>query len=199
MTASPLGTGFDEPVWAAQAVFRAAMLTAAGPGSIHEIEPSLRPPEGLDRGLAALALALCDFETPIFLDAHLASLPAIAAFLRFHTGAPITDDPKACAFALIGDAPRMPRLCAFSQGTLEFPDRSTTLLIAVERLDQAGGWRLSGPGIDGESRLAAGPLPSRFGEERAANRALFPRGVDIFFVAGTRLAGLPRSTVVSES
>ena len=44
-------------------------------------------------------------------------------------------------------------------------------------------WSLSGPGIADRASLAADPLPDDLGERLAANRALFPRGVDLILVA----------------
>jgi alpha-D-ribose 1-methylphosphonate 5-triphosphate synthase subunit PhnH len=37
-------------------------------------------------------------------------------------------------------------------------------------------------------------VPTRFWDERAALAELFPRGLDILFVCGDKLAALPRST-----
>jgi alpha-D-ribose 1-methylphosphonate 5-triphosphate synthase subunit PhnH len=42
-------------------------------------------------------------------------------------------------------------------------------------------------------------LPEDFAAQRTANRAFFPRGVDIVLVAGLRIMALPRSTVVSHA
>ena len=91
----------------------------------------------------------------------------------------------------------IPGFEAFALGTLEYPDRSTTLVIPVDepRRGSAVG-RLTGPGIAGEARLHAGPLPAASSAGLAENPALFPRGVDIVFVCGDRIAALPRTTVV---
>jgi alpha-D-ribose 1-methylphosphonate 5-triphosphate synthase subunit PhnH len=104
-------------------------------------------------------------------------------------------DPREAGFALVADPAGMPPLSAFALGTPDYPDRSTTLVIAVPYLSDEGGFVLEGPGIRAQARLAA-PLPAGFGGELARNHALFPQGVDCLFVAPGRIAGLPRSTVV---
>jgi alpha-D-ribose 1-methylphosphonate 5-triphosphate synthase subunit PhnH len=55
-------------------------------------------------------------------------------------------------------------------------------------------WR--GPGIESENRVAL-PLASGFWLEREAHND-FPRGLDVFFLAGNDLLGLPRSTRVAQ-
>ena len=74
-------------------------------------------------------------------------------------------------------------------------DRAS-LVVAVDGFDETAGWSISGPGIPGSGRFRAWPLPADMPHRLAANHALFPRGVDLLFVAGDRLAALPRSTMV---
>jgi alpha-D-ribose 1-methylphosphonate 5-triphosphate synthase subunit PhnH len=193
MTSAP---GFKDPVFDAQAVFRAAMLAMARPGSVHDLGVALAAPAPLAPGTAALALALCDFETPLWLDATFAAVPEIAAFLKFHAGAPIVADPAKAAFGLVANLADMPALTRFAMGTFDYPDRSTTLFVQVERLVPGRGRRLAGPGIDGEAQLAVEPASAPFLEALSDTRRLYPRGLDLYFVAGDRIAGLPRTTLV---
>jgi alpha-D-ribose 1-methylphosphonate 5-triphosphate synthase subunit PhnH len=80
----------------------------------------------------------------------------------------------------------------FRQGTPEFPDRSATLIIECEKLEQSGAF-LRGPGIKETNRFS---LPNLEAFQR--NSELFPLGVDFLFCAGSQVAGLPRTTKVSE-
>jgi alpha-D-ribose 1-methylphosphonate 5-triphosphate synthase subunit PhnH len=191
-----LKLGFERPVQDSQAVFRSVMMAMARPGTIRDMAAVLSPPGEMAPAAAALALALCDFETPVWLDPALAADPEVPAFLRFHTGAPIVDAPASAHFAFLSRGAEIPEFETFALGTAEYPDRSTTLVIDVENLAEDSGWRLTGPGIAGASRLSAGPLPSDFAARLADNRGLFPRGLDIVFVCDERLAALPRSTFV---
>jgi alpha-D-ribose 1-methylphosphonate 5-triphosphate synthase subunit PhnH len=188
-----LENGFADLARDSQRVFRAVMNAMARPGSIVDVDAGLAPPEPLATGAAALALALCDFETPLWLDAAMSN-EATRGYLRFHTAAPIVDAPEKAAFALIASPLGLPYLDAFALGSLEYPDTSATLIVQVRSLAADGGWRLSGPGIDGETLFEAAPLPRDFVTRRAALHPLFPRGLDFIFVAEGRAAALPRTT-----
>ncbi|TXM63993.1 phosphonate C-P lyase system protein PhnH [Methylobacterium sp. WL120] len=191
--AHTLAHGFADPVHEGQAVFRAAMEALSRPGRIRPLATTLAPPAPLIPELAALALALTDADTPVWLDAPLRAEPAVAAFLRFHTGAPLVDAPDRAAFALIADPARCPAFAAFAQGIPAYPDTSATLILAVETLSDSAGPAFAGPGIRGTAHLDAGPLPADWASRWAANHAAFPLGLDLLFVAPARLAGLPRS------
>jgi alpha-D-ribose 1-methylphosphonate 5-triphosphate synthase subunit PhnH len=188
---------FRDGVRESQAVFRLAMHALASPGQIVRLDTPLAPPAPLFAPVAALLLTLCDFETSVWLDPVLADSAEVAAFLRFHTGARLVTSPADAAFAVVADAARMLALSAFAQGTPDYPDRSTTLLLQVETL-AAAGWMLEGPGIRGTARFSAMPLPADFAAQMRANRAAFPCGVDILFATRTSLAALPRSTHLAE-
>jgi alpha-D-ribose 1-methylphosphonate 5-triphosphate synthase subunit PhnH len=190
----PRFSGFAHPVFDAQASFRAVMDALANPGRIETISVRLDAPARLAPALAAAALTLIDQDTPVFLDRSFAHDREIAASLSFLTGCRFVEDPSRAAFALIGDPGEAPDLAAFAQGTLEYPDRSTTLLLQVETLESDGPFSLTGPGILGARTLGAEKLPRDFGEQLRANRARFPQGVDLLLCCGDRIAGLPRST-----
>lgn len=190
-TAAP-AAGFADAVHDAQAAFSALMWALARPGTPVPLASNLAPPAPLPREMAAAALALFDYETPVFLDAALAAAPDVAAFLRFHTGAPLVSDPAAARFVLIADAAALPDLSLFAQGEPDYPDRSATLLVQVEALGD-GPLVLEGPGIDGRRGFGATPLPADFSARLAANRAGYPLGVDLILCADGHVAGLPRS------
>ena len=57
---------------------------------------------------------------------------------------------------------------------------------------------LKGPGIKSAHRFAAAPLPADFDTRLRDNRALFPRGIDLVFIAGNDIAALPRSVMIEE-
>jgi alpha-D-ribose 1-methylphosphonate 5-triphosphate synthase subunit PhnH len=182
--------GFAEPGRDAQAVFRTALTAFSEPGRVLDLPPELDA--GLPVGAAGLALllTLADADTPLWLDARAS---AAAGFLGFHTGAPIAAEPGAARFALIADAADCPPLHHFALGEEADPDRSATLIIEAASLAEGGPLGLSGPGIAGRRQLSLGGLAPAFLADWAANRALFPRGVDILFTCGRRLSGLPRS------
>lgn len=191
-----LAPGFADPVFDAQAVFRCLLDALARPGLSQPLPASLDSPPPLTPELAAVALALADPDAPLWLDAPLASEPAVASYLRFHTGARIVEDPADAAFALVSDPALLPAFDRFAIGTDEYPDRSTTLVIAVEAIDGGSPIRLAGPGIPDEVVVSAS-LPVDFADRLRANHALFPRGVDCLLVSRGAAIGIPRSSSIA--
>jgi alpha-D-ribose 1-methylphosphonate 5-triphosphate synthase subunit PhnH len=189
-----LACGLPDPVFDAQRVFRVVMNALARPGSLGLLSSDLEPPSPLTPGLAAIALSLCDQDTQVWLDPTLARSPGVADYLRFHTGAPIVAAPSEAAFALVGDPAACPPFASFALGPQDYPDRSTTLVLAVEELSTEDGFIFEGPGIARQATLGVAPLPENFAQAWADNCARFPRGVDLLFAARHTVAALPRST-----
>lgn len=189
-----LARGFADPVHDAQAAFRALLEATARPGTVVSFPQPDAPPT-LPPAAAAIALALCDGDTPLWLDSRLAN-PPVREWLRFHAASPIVADPGVAAFAFAGgdEAPSD----ALATGTDEAPERSATLVLMVEAFGTGCALRLAGPGIAGETVLRVAGLPNGFAAWRARNLALYPRGVDVVLVSGTEAAALPRTTVVRE-
>ena len=153
-----LPAGFTDKVLSAQSTFRLVMDAMAHPGSVYQIAADVEAPRPLMRASAALALTLCDHDTPIWLDRPMSEAPDLANWLKFHSGAPIVTDPSAASFALIADGNALPKLDSFSFGSAEYPDRSTTLILQVESLTQGQRYELRGPGINGT--VGCGPRSS---------------------------------------
>jgi len=183
--------GFDQPVRAAQQVFRSLLRALAEPGRVETLAPCCAPPAGVDPAAAAILLALVDADTPLWLDR--VSAPA-ADFFRFHTGVPIVAAPEAASF-LLAQPRNRPALSLLAAGSADYPDRSATLILAVDGLSDRP-WRLSGPGIAGTSGFGVAGIDAHFAGEWRENHARFPLGADVFFAARDRVAGLPRSTVL---
>jgi alpha-D-ribose 1-methylphosphonate 5-triphosphate synthase subunit PhnH len=180
--------------FADQAVFRAVMDAMAHPGRVNPLAAlPTEWPQPLNAGAAAVALCLADFETPVWLDESGCGSDA-AAWLRFHTGARVTVDPRQAAFAFITDTRRAPDFYAFALGSLTDPDRSTTFILQVETFDDGPTRTLAGPGIAGTAALCAAPLPGDFDARLATNCALAPRGADFILASPSAVAALPRST-----
>ena len=189
--------GFADPVIASQAMFRAIMDAMAKPGTIVSPDAGVEPPPPLQPAVAAAVCTLCDHDTPIWLDPFLSDSPVVRGWLAFQTGAPATESPEECAFAIVGDPSSMPSFDWFAQGSQEYPDRSTTLILQVPTL--TGGQRLSleGPGIAGRAEIAPRGLAGNFLEQWSDNGARFPRGVDLILATGDTIACLPRTVRIS--
>lgn len=191
--------GFADLVLGAQSAFRAIMDALANPGTAQPLAFDAVPPAPLTAELAAVALTLLDHDTPVWLDPALAINEAAIGWLRFHTGAPLTANPADAAFAFATDAESLPLLSEFAQGSDEYPDRSTTIVIATAELTGGPALTLKGPGIKDTAAFAPQSLPADIVAQLAENRARFPRGVDLILVAPGLVAGLPRTTRVSEA
>jgi alpha-D-ribose 1-methylphosphonate 5-triphosphate synthase subunit PhnH len=118
----------------------------------------------------------------------------VAKWLKFHSGAPVVDDPSICSFALIGNGAALPDLSNFSFGTNEYPDRSTTLILQVDSLKHGSAYELRGPGIDGTASLRAMIAPADLFDRLALNETMFPRGIDVVLVSGETIVAIPRTT-----
>jgi alpha-D-ribose 1-methylphosphonate 5-triphosphate synthase subunit PhnH len=188
-----LAGGFADPVLDSQSVFRAVLHAMANPASIVELGMLAQPPAPLSPAAAAVALTLCDPDTPLWLDGQLARNDAVRAWIAFHCAAPLTSLPGEAAFALVSAGQAFPALDLFAQGSQEFPDRSTTLVIEVDALGSGENLQFEGPGIDGAAALAVAGIPRHFAAQWQANRDRFPRGVDLVLVASGRIACLPRT------
>lgn len=188
MSVTDLSGGFSSPAADAARAFRQALNALARPGEIVEVS-GISPPAPLGGAAAALLLTLVDHEVAIHLAGRF-DQPAVREWLAFHTGTDFV--PAEEADFAVGRWEELLPLSQFPAGTPEYPERSATLIVAMDSLT-ASGSRLSGPGIRSEAFLN---LPDE--KILAANAARFPLGVDFFFTAGDQLAGLPRSTKIGD-
>ncbi|MBZ9699972.1 MULTISPECIES: phosphonate C-P lyase system protein PhnH [unclassified Mesorhizobium] len=194
IAAQSIEGGFADPVFNAQTVFRAVMDAMARPGSVQPLPALARPPAPLSATSGAVALALCDNDTPLWLDPALHASAAVMSWLGFHSGAPLANTPADAHFAFVASPAEMMALDGFSQGTQDYPDRSTTLILQVGDLTSGTPLLLEGPGIEKTATIAPARMPRHFIEQWKQNINRFPRGVDIILAAHDSLACLPRTT-----
>ncbi len=183
---------FDNPVFQSQSVFRALMDGMARPGTIVPIDTAAVPPAPMGRSSGAIALTLCDNDTPVWLTQALAQ-SAVPAWLAFHSGAPVTIVKPDARFAFVEAGGLVPGFNQFAMGTQEYPDRSTTVIIEIAALSGGIEMIATGPGIKDETVIAPVGLPEIFLMLWDENRAVFPRGVDLVLVAGDAALCLPRT------
>jgi alpha-D-ribose 1-methylphosphonate 5-triphosphate synthase subunit PhnH len=188
---SALAKGFADPVLDAQAVFRAALGAMAEPGRVFPCPTLAAAP--IQPVMAAVALALIDYETPYALIGGGAE-----AYLSFHTGAPRAE-AEAAAFVFASahdfDASLWRRL---PHGSPEYPDRSATVVLDAGRFGEGFAVELSGPGLREPRLFAASGLTSAFWEVAEENAGLYPLGVDFIFCGEAEIAALPRSSRIRE-
>jgi len=188
--ASLLQPAFEEPVHAAQQVFRRALTALSEPGLVQRVGDA--PQLGrLAPATYALCLCLLDSDTPVWLSPSL-DTPELRANLAFHCGCPIVPEPELAAFALLAGngSTKFP---AFNPGTDRDPDISCTVFMQLNDLNNGQATTWQGPGIL-NSRVMHPPLPAAFWAWRDSHG--FPKGLDVFLTAGDSFVGLPRSTRV---
>ncbi|MCS3738319.1 phosphonate C-P lyase system protein PhnH [Rhizobium sp. BK661] len=188
--------GFAEPVFHAQRVFKLMMDAMARPGTIQTVSPDALPPAPLGVAAGAIALTLCDHDTPVWLSSGLAK-SAVPQWLGFHTGAPVTPEKAGARFAFVEAGTPLSSFGLFAAGTQEYPDRSTTLVIELADIEGGRKLALMGPGIKTVTDIAPLGLPDTFLRLWTENRALFPRGIDIVLTSGSRFVCLPRTTKIT--
>lgn len=192
-TATDTYTGaFTDSVLDAQSAFRVVMDCMARPGTIGWMEGEARGPKPLGRAQSAIALTLTDQDTPVYLSPGLAKVGA-AAWLGFQTGAAVTEIKSEARFAFVEAGAPFPALASFARGSQDYPDRSTTVIVELKKLEGGEELTLTGPGI--RDRIAISPrgLPGLFPALWAENHALYPRGVDLILTSGRACLCLPRS------
>ena len=183
---------FADPVFAAQSVFRTLMDSFARPGTIGRLSTQSSPPSPLGNASGAVALTLCDQDTAVWLSPALAK-SAVSQWIAFHTGACVTEAKDQARFAFFEKGAAVPGFDQFALGTQEYPDRSTTLVVEVEALTGGQPLVARGPGIKNVIHVAPKGPPDVFLDFWTANRAIFPRGIDLILTAGDVVLSLPRT------
>ena len=187
-----VSAGFADPVHDAQTAFRAVLNALSRPGRRVAMG---QPVDSLAIGpaMAHVLLALTDDDTAVWWQQD---DRAAAHWLSFHTGARQAATPADAAFAVLDSAADMPPLAAFAAGSVDAPERSTTLLLEVASLDAGPAVEWRGPGILGMQTVQIAGLPDNFWTQWHANHASLPQGVDIIFTCAGAALGLPRTTRV---
>lgn len=196
LEAEALTGGFAQPVFNAQDVFRMVMDGMARPGTLKQVAIDIDPPAPLGRAAGAIALTLCDHDTPVWLSAGLAK-SAVPGWIAFHTSAPQTREKAEARFAFGEAGLALSSFGLFATGSQEYPDRSATLVLEISDLQAGAPLALAGPGIAGSTVIRPQGLPESFLRLWADNRTLFPRGIDVVLTAGSHFLCLPRTTKIT--
>lgn len=158
--------------------FEALLWAMARPGTVQT----------LPEGMADLALALVDRETRVHAEA-----PDLARRIAA-TGADLVTPEKADhAFCATAEG-ALAALAVLPVGSPLYPDQGATLVLSAS-IGSGPVLRLTGPGVDGRAEVRLGGLHAGFLDLRSA-RCRYPEGIDLVFVDGRRIVGLPRSIAV---
>lgn len=175
--------GFANPSLESADAFRVLMNALARPGRIYDLNGPDAP--GIVHSTAATLLTLLDDTTRLYLAPSF-DTPELRQWLAFHVRCPVVSSDQA-DFAL-GHFDDLLPLSQYAKGSDTYPDRGCTLLVEVDGLENSGA-TLSGPGIAETHQLNV-PYSDQWHEARGP----FPQGLDCYFLADQKIAGLPRST-----
>jgi alpha-D-ribose 1-methylphosphonate 5-triphosphate synthase subunit PhnH len=189
-----------EAIYSAEALrssrnFRVLLDAMAKPGHVFDFAPKNLDVAPLYATTIAIAHTLFDFQSPIWLSPAFAQ-DGVIRHLKFHTGAPRVEKGRDAAFAVLSARDGIPALHTFAQGTHEYPDRSTTLIIQVDGFS-GDMVRLSGPGLKQPGNFGADHLTRAFWDEMIENNRSFPLGIDVIFSSPNSIACCPRSTRIA--
>jgi alpha-D-ribose 1-methylphosphonate 5-triphosphate synthase subunit PhnH len=177
-----------------QQVFRAVLDALARPGTAMSL------PEGPLRTLAPAVVpvfALADLGTGVCVlentDDRWGDIVTTA------TNAPLWPAELARLVAAVRPVTEA-EVRDFARGTALAPGTAALVSLAVP--DVHGGarrWRMTGPGIPGETTLSPLGLPPGFVAARAEAVAGYPAGIDVLLVTRDgHVVGLPRTTTINE-
>ena len=108
---------------------------------------------------------------------------------------------KEAHFYLFDGAAYDAGVCEIGRGTLEYPEKSTTAIILVNALSDAGtradtdSYEVRGPGVNGTLQFHVSGLNREYIRIREELNDVYPMGVDYLLCAGDgALCGLPRTS-----
>ncbi|GHK54985.1 carbon-phosphorus lyase subunit PhnH [Klebsiella pneumoniae] len=159
--------------------------------SLQQLQHGWQP---LNVASTSLLLTLADHETPVWLASALRN-DLVGQNLRFHTGAPLVDQPQQAVFAVANDGISAEQLNVLSAGTVTAPETGVTLIVQLASLSGGRMLRLTGAGI-AEERMIAPQLPDCIIDELTERPHPFPLGIDLILTCGERLLAIPRTTHV---
>ena len=154
MTLQP---AFTLAVQDAQHSFRRLLKAMSEPGvivSLHQLKHGWQP---LNLATTSVLLTLADNDTPVWLSGAVSN-DIVSSNLRFHTSAPLVDQPQLAVFAVADEQIGHEQLNALSEGSAVAPETSATLILQVPSLSGGRMLRLTGAGI-AEERMVAPQLP----------------------------------------
>ena len=128
-----LMTAFNLPVQDAQQSFRRLLKAMSEPGvivALHQLKHGWQP---LNIATTSALLTLADNDTPVWLAGALHN-DIVSQSLRFHTNAPLVEQPQQATFAVSNDTISREQLDALCTGSAIAPETSATLTRAAVRL-----------------------------------------------------------------
>ncbi|MGF1683957.1 phosphonate C-P lyase system protein PhnH [Photobacterium minamisatsumaniensis] len=198
---SNITSAFTDAVHDSQACFRRLLTAMSEPGVVVTLDRC----HGFGSMMSATSqvlLAMADNSTPLWLSTSLSQDASATENIHFHSGAVTNAAPNKANFAVIAKqdlATLNLDSLSFNEGDEEYPDRSTTVIIETDSVEAGASFVLSGPGIQTQTTVKLGDLPTSLVDRLCEQGKQFPLGLDFIFVSGQQVVAIPRSTSVEVS
>ncbi|MBJ3784530.1 phosphonate C-P lyase system protein PhnH [Devosia sediminis] len=160
----------------ANATFEALMWSLSRPGDVRTL------PEA---GFGAIVETLVDLECAAYADTPEMRARIVAS------GAMLAEKVSAADHVFLSELDSAD-IAELNCGSALYPDDGATLVLACAHQGQR--LRLTGPGINGSKDVTLAVSPGFWAMRDML--CIYPEGFDIFFVDGTSVIGIPRSTKV---
>jgi alpha-D-ribose 1-methylphosphonate 5-triphosphate synthase subunit PhnH len=187
--------GFSDPVHDTQQNFRLILQAMSEPGTAVQLA-GVSAIDVMAPAAVIFCLTLLDRDTSLWLS-PLLNTEDVRRNLSFHTGVTLTSLGEKAHFA-VAYQDELDSLSGFPHGSEEFPESGMTLLLQtrVQQKDKPVTLRLTGPGIETESKVTIGHMEDWVLDYLIERPDVFPLGIDIVWIDGERLMCIPRTTLV---
>ncbi|OSN10733.1 carbon-phosphorus lyase subunit PhnH [Lonsdalea iberica] len=197
-----MSNGFANPVFGTQACFRKIVKAMSEPGVTVTV-PGIEGLDNISSSTIAVLLTLTSPKTPLFIDRNISN-PLLLRTLCLHTNVPITSNAAEAYFVLLNgktntfdSRPIQHDLMCFPCGNEVEPEKSATIILEVDGLNNGRLLKLSGPGVN-NVKIISPHLPSAIRRYLCERPHPFPMGLDFLFTSGKKLLAIPRTTRVEE-
>ncbi|OSN01884.1 MULTISPECIES: phosphonate C-P lyase system protein PhnH [Lonsdalea] len=194
--------GFPNPAFGTQACFRKIVKAMSEPGVTVNV-PGVEGLDNISSSTIAVLLTLTSHKTQLFIDNNISN-PLLLRTLCLHAHVPITASASEAHYALLNGQmqyfdrhPNNFDLMTFSCGNEMTPEKSTTIILEVDGLNNGRCLKLSGPGVN-NVKIISPHLPAPIRRYLCERPHAFPMGLDFLFTSGKKLLAIPRTTRVEE-
>ena len=190
---------FDDEIHNSQDCFREILKAMSEPGT----KVKLNYIKGFGKAAAAstqILLTLSDNMTSIWFSEYFKKDTDLTNNISFYTNSKIVNNSKYSTFALIDGSEEQyfEGTLPFSVGSLEYPDKNTTVIVEVSSFSHGESYFLKGPGIQSTKPLTISGIPKSliYYLINRKNEDIFPMGIDFIFVCDEEVIAIPRTTLM---
>lgn len=193
-----LKRAFEHKSYDSQYCFRALLTCMSEPSTIRTLDLS-EAFGNMASAMVQVAQTLADSSTPIMLSLSFMADAEVLENMKFYVESPLTQRQDETVFYFVhrDDLVQVfTHFVDFPNGTFEYPEQGTTIIVEVPSVETGVCLLLSGPGIKDTAEAYLGEVPLAFAHFLANRTPSFPLGWDFIFTCGQQVWALPRTTKV---